>query len=65
MLVFNSECDGTHNLIPHAALDRGVLLENITINNAYENMNNNGFRSQLNLSLHSNSTVYELKKLIC
>ena len=58
MLVFNSECDGTHNLIPHAALDRGVLLENITINNAYENMNNN-MENMYYVFFHTLATIYK------
>lgn len=46
MLVLNSEKDGNHGLFPHSSLNMGTLLENITVNNAYQNMNSNGFRSR-------------------
>ena len=46
MLVYNSEKDGMHGLIPHAALNQGSLIENIIINNTYEGMTYNGHRSR-------------------
>ena len=65
MLVGNSERDGMNDLIPHTTLQTGTLLGNITINNAYEKMNLNGFRNRFSVQMFSNATVYQLKQRIC
>lgn len=62
MLVLNSEKDGMHGLIPHTALDQGSVLDAVSITNAYEMMNFNGFRARFPLGpISSNLTVYQLK----
>jgi len=58
MLVLNSEKDGCHGLFPHSSLDLGAFLDNITVNNAYEQMNVNGFRSRFTVQIWSNATIY-------
>ena len=65
MLVGNSERDGMNDLIPHTALQTGHVIGNITITNAYEKMNNNGFRNRFSVQMFSNATVYQLKQRIC
>lgn len=65
MLVLNSEKDGMNNLIPHTALHTGTFLGNITVNNAYTNMNLNGHRNRFTVQMYSNATIYQLKQCIC
>ena len=61
MLVLNSESDGTHDLIPHSSIQLGEHLDNITVINAYAEMNNAGFRNRFQIQLYASSTVYQLK----
>ena len=65
MLVLNSEKDGTHDLIPHSSLRLGTCLNNISIINAYTDMDSNGFRSRFSVSCWGGWTVYQFKTLIC
>ena len=65
MLVLNSERDGTHNLIPHSALDRGKVFDQIAVNCCYTDFNVNGHRQRLMIKIFSNATLYELKQTIC
>ena len=58
----SSEKTGTHGIRPHGSLRKGTTLDRIQISNNITK--GDSFQSRLEISIDSNATVWELKKLI-
>ena len=61
-MIRASEKNGTHDLKPHASLMKGTTFGNIQIQNNITH--GDGHRSRFEISISSNATVWELKRLI-
>ena len=60
MLILNSEKEGTHDLLPHSALDQGAFLDAIKVTNSFQT--GNGFRPTFIVQCFSNETIFSFRK---
>ena len=63
-LIYYSEKDGTRGVKSHAALFRGQYLDCLQVANSLKAGQNSKYRSKLEIGVHSNTTVFELRRLV-
>jgi hypothetical protein len=61
-LIKNSEKEGTHGLKPHCALFKGEYLHTIQVNNSLKN--GNKYSTKIEIGCYSNTTLWELRRMI-